>query len=167
MIDSLLRAIRVLLAVIRVVSVVLLISSVALNFTNIIGRYFFHSSIAWAEEAMLFLMVGCVFLGSGPVVWSGQHIRMDVFVRLMPDKVREALALLSELTLFATATLLVVFAWPTIRQLQAFDQRSLAAEIPLVIPQGAIPLGLSIMALLVACRLITGRWRSQARTPGH
>jgi TRAP-type C4-dicarboxylate transport system permease small subunit len=167
MIGSLLRAISALLGTIRVVSVILLVSSVALNFTNIIGRYFFHSSIAWAEEAMLFLMVGSVFLGSGPVVWSGQHIRMDVFVRLMPDKVREVLALLSELTMCAAAILLVVFAWPTIRQLQAFDQRSLAAEIPLAIPQGVIPLGLSIMALLVACRLATGRWRSQARMPGH
>jgi TRAP-type C4-dicarboxylate transport system permease small subunit len=167
MIQVLLRVVRALLALLRVVAGVLLVCSVLLNFANIVGRYFFHSSISWAEETMLFLMVGCVFLGSGPVAWSGRHIRMDVFVRMMPAKIRESLDLLSELVFLATAIMLVVFAWPTIRQLIAFDQRSLAADIPLAIPQAMIPIGLSIMAFLVAVRLLTGRWRGQSRTPLH
>jgi TRAP-type C4-dicarboxylate transport system permease small subunit len=167
MIDVLLRVVRSLLALLRIVSGVLLVCSVLLNFANIIGRYFFHSSISWAEETMLFLMVGCVFLGCGPVAWSGRHIRMDVFVRLMPAKFRQFLDLLSELVFVVTSIVLVTFAWPTIRQLEAFDQRSLAADIPLVIPQAMIPIGLSIMAFLVAVRLITGHWRGQSRTPGH
>jgi TRAP-type C4-dicarboxylate transport system permease small subunit len=167
MIEVLLRVVRSLLALLRIVSGVLLVCSVMLNFANIIGRYFFHSSISWAEETMLFLMVGCVFLGSGPVAWSGRHIRMDVFVRLMPEKLRQSLDLLSELIFVVTSIILVIFAWPTIRQLEAFDQRSLAADIPLVIPQAMIPIGLSIMAFLVAVRLITGRWRGQSRTLGH
>jgi TRAP-type C4-dicarboxylate transport system permease small subunit len=167
MIQVLLRGVRALLALLRIVAGVLLVCSVMLNFANIVGRYFFHSSISWAEETMLFLMVGCVFLGSGPVAWSGRHIRMDVFVRLMPAKIRESLDLLSELVFLATAIVLVIFAWPTIRQLIAFDQRSLAADIPLAIPQAMIPIGLSIMAFLVAVRLITGRWRGQSHTPLH
>lgn len=167
MIQVLLRGVRALLALLRIVAGVLLVCSVMLNFANIVGRYFFHSSISWAEETMLFLMVGCVFLGSGPVAWLGRHIRMDVFVRLMPAKIRESLDLLSELVFLATAIVLVIFAWPTIRQLIAFDQRSLAADIPLAIPQAMIPIGLSIMAFLVAVRLITGRWRGQSHTPLH
>ena len=167
MIKAMRRVVRVFLALLRIVSGVLLVSSVSLNFTNIIGRYFFHSSISWAEETMLFFMVGCVFLGSGSVAWSGRHIRMDVFVRLMPAKLRELLDLFSELVFLATAITLVIFAWPTIRQLAAFDQRSLAANIPLAIPQAMIPIGLSIMAFLVAARLITGHWRSQSNTRLH
>jgi TRAP-type C4-dicarboxylate transport system permease small subunit len=166
MIDVLLRVVRSLLALLRIVSGALLVCSVLLNFANIVGRYFFRASISWAEETMLFLMVGCVFLGSGPVAWSGRHIRMDVFVRLMPAKLRQFLDLLSELVFVVTATTLVIFAWPTIRQLEAFDQRSLA-DIPLVIPQAMIPIGLSIMAFLVAVRLISGHWRDQSRTLGH
>jgi TRAP-type C4-dicarboxylate transport system permease small subunit len=167
MIDGLLRVVHALLAIVRTLAATLLVGSVSLNFVNIIGRYFFRSSIAWAEEAMLFLMVGCVFLGSGPIAWSGRHVRMDVFIQLMPAKLREALVLFAELTACLASFVLVIFSWPTIRQLYAFDQRSLAAEIPLFIPQGVIPLGLAIMALLVACRLITGNWRSQAHTTDH
>src|SRR5262245_46187270 len=103
-----LHAIR---AVVRGLSGVLLICSVAINFANIIGRYFFHFSFPWAEEVMLFLMVGCVFLGSGMVTWSGGHIRMDVLVRMMPERVRVALGLLSELAFLVTAIVIVVFAY--------------------------------------------------------
>jgi TRAP-type C4-dicarboxylate transport system permease small subunit len=163
MIDNLLWGVRALLAIIRVLSGVMLAASVALNFANVIGRYFFSVSIPWAEEAMLFLMVGCVFLGNGVVAWSGRQIRMDIIVSRLPPKVREALDLFSELVLIATAVTIVIFAWPVIRDLAAFDQRSQAADFPLAIPQALVPIGLAIMALLVAVRLLTG----QRRSVGH
>jgi TRAP-type C4-dicarboxylate transport system permease small subunit len=163
MIDHLLRGVRALLAVIRVLSGVMLVASVALNFANVIGRYFFSVSIPWAEEAMLFLMVGCVFLGNGVVAWSGRRIRMDIIISRLPPKAREAVDLFSELVLIATAVTIVIFAWPVIRDLAAFDQRSQAADFPLVIPQALVPIGLAIMALLVAVRLLTG----QRRSAGH
>ena len=80
MIDHVLRGVRALVAVLRVLAGVLLVASVALNFANVVGRYFFSASIYWAEEIMLFLMVGCVFLGNGVVAWSGRQLRMDVIV---------------------------------------------------------------------------------------
>jgi len=167
MIETLLHVVRALLAIIRGLAGVLLICSVALNFGNIVARYFLHSSISWAEEVMLFLMVGCVFLGSGIVTWSGRHIRMDIIVRLMPEKVRAALDLFSELVFLVTAIALLVFAWPVILQLVAFDQRSLAANMPLAIPQAMIPIGLLFMAFLVIARLITGRRRDLSSGSSH
>ena len=159
MADNLLRVVRALLAIIRGIAGTLLICSVTLNFANIFGRYFIHSSISWAEEAMLFLMIGCVFLGSSIVAWSGRHIRMDIVYRLMPENIRIILDLFSELVFLLTAIVLVVFSWPVIRQLVAFDQRSLAANIPLAIPQAMIPIGLLIMAFMVVAHFFTGRSR--------
>src|SRR5436305_7823554 len=164
MIENLLRGVRGLLAVISVLSGVLLSLSVALNFANVIGRYFFNASIPWAEEAMLYLMVGCVFLGNGLVAWSGRYIRMDIIVNALPAKLRALLELFSELVFLATTITIVVFAWPVIRDLAAFDQRSQAADFPLVIPQALIPIGLSIAALLAAVRLLVGR---RAANTGH
>jgi TRAP-type C4-dicarboxylate transport system permease small subunit len=150
----LLRSANALMTVTRTLSALLLIGSVTINFANIIGRYFFSVSLQWAEEMMLFLMVGCVFLGTGLVGWSGRQIRMDVIVSLFPRPIRQALEVFSELVTIATSLLLAVFAWPVIHMLAEFDQRSQAANIPLVIPQAMVPLGLTIMALLVAIRLI-------------
>src|SRR3954453_8230097 len=156
MTDQLLRGVRALVSVLRILAGVLLIASIALNFANVIGRYFFNTSIFWAEEVMLYLMVACVFLGNGVVAWSGRQLRMDVIVGMMPVHVQKELELLAELTFIVVAAIGVAFSLPVVRDLWMFDQRSPSAELPMVIPQAMVPIGLSIMILLVIVRLITG-----------
>ncbi len=155
MIDIVLKCVRAVLAVTRAVSAIALFASVLLNFANVVGRYFFSVSISWAEEAMLFLMVACVFFGGIAVAWQGRQIRMDVIVGMMPPKAREAFNLFAELAFIATAVALTIFAWPVIVDLAAYDERSEAANFPLVIPQGLVPIGLSLMAIMVVVRLLT------------
>ncbi len=165
MIEAILKGVRGLLSVTRALAAIFLISSVAINFANIIGRYVFSVSIPWAEEIMLFLMVGCVFTGCCAVAWEGRQIRMDVIIGMLPAKLRDSFDLLSDLVLIATAAAITVFAWPVITDLAAFDERSQAANFPLVIPQAMVPIGYSLMALLVAVRLIV-RWRRGAGGAG-
>jgi TRAP-type C4-dicarboxylate transport system permease small subunit len=148
------RGAKALMAALRVASGAMLAASVGINFANIIGRYFLSVSLSWAEEAMLFLMIGCVFLGAAPVGWAGRHIRMDVVISLLPPRARKAFDLLSDLATIATCLALAVFAWPVMTMLAELDQRSQSADIPLVIPQAALPVGLTLMALLIAIRLI-------------
>src|SRR6202167_6741217 len=154
MIDALVTGVGWLLLITRTIAGICLLGSVAINFANIIGRYFFSVSIPWAEEIMLSLMVVCVFTGCCAVAWEGRQIRMDVVVGMLPEKARQFLALLSELVMIATAAAVTAFAWPVITQLAAFDERSQAANFPLVIPQAMIPIGYTLMALLVAVRLM-------------
>jgi TRAP-type C4-dicarboxylate transport system permease small subunit len=156
-IEAIVKAVRLLLLFTRAAAGIFLISSVAINFVNIIGRYFFSVSIPWAEEIMLFLMVGCVFTGCCAVAWDGRQIKMDVIVAMLPPRLRELLQVLSELAMIAAAAAVTVFAWPVISQLAEFDERSQAANFPLVIPQAMVPIGYTLMALLVAVRLLT--WR--------
>ena len=160
MIEAIHKAVHWLLTFTRSASAICLIASVIINFTNIIGRYFFNVSIPWAEEIMLFLMVGCVFTGCCAVAWEGRQIRMDGLISMMPPKIKDLFTLLSELVLIATAIAVTKFAWPVITQLAAFDERSQAANFPLVIPQAMVPIGYSLMALLVAVRLLTPRPRA-------
>lgn len=162
MIETLVRGAKAAMAFLRWASGLLLLASVAINFANIIGRYFFSVSLQWAEEMMLFLMVGCVFLGIGLVGWSGRHIRMDVIVSLLPPRGRRAMEVFADLVVIATSLTLAFIALPVIRMLAAFDQRSQAADIPLVIPQAMVPLGLTLMALLVAIRLLAGARKNGA-----
>jgi TRAP-type C4-dicarboxylate transport system permease small subunit len=157
MIEAVLNGVRSLLSFTRAVSGICLIASVAINFANIIGRYFFSVSIPWAEEIMLFLMVGCVFTGCCAVAWEGRQIRMDVIISMMPARARDFFYLLSELVLIATAVAVTIFAYPVVSQLAAFDERSQAANFPLVIPQAMVPIGYTLMGLLVAIRLLTRR----------
>jgi TRAP-type C4-dicarboxylate transport system permease small subunit len=164
-IEAIYKGVDWLLTFTRSVSAICLIGSVAINFANIIGRYCFSVSIPWAEEIMLFLMVGCVFTGCCAVAWESRHIRMDVMISALPPKLHDFFILLSELVLIATAIAITIFAYPVITALAAFDERSQAANFPLVIPQSMVPIGYSLMALLVAVRLLTPRRRTAARQP--
>jgi TRAP-type C4-dicarboxylate transport system permease small subunit len=139
---------------IRIASGVLLVGSVAVNFANIIGRYFFAVSIQWAEEVMLFLMIACVFLNCGLVGWAGRQIRMDAFVSLLPPRPRAIVELACELVVIATSLLVAAMAWPVVSMLAELDQRSQAANIPLVLPQAMMPIGFLLMGLLIAIRLL-------------
>jgi TRAP-type C4-dicarboxylate transport system permease small subunit len=151
--DVLLRGAGALMAALRVASGAMLVASVGINFANIIGRYFLSVSLSWAEEAMLFLMIGCVFLGAAPVGWMGRHIRMDVVVSLLPPRARRIFEIFSDLVTAATCVALAIFAWPVMTMLAELDQRSNSANIPMVIPQSALPIGLLLMALLIVVRL--------------
>ena len=104
---------------------------------------------------------------SNGVAWSGRQLRMDVIVAMMPVPVQKVLALVAELTFIVVAVAIVVFAWPVIRDLWMFDQRSQSAELPMVIPQIMIPIGLSLMAFLVVVRLLTGGDRIPSDHSGH
>ena len=141
------RGAKALIAALRLAAGGMLAASVAINFANIVGRYFLSVSLSWAEDAMLFLMIGCVFL------WAGRHIRMDVVMSLLPPRARKAFDIFSDLVTIATCLALAVFAWPVMTMLTELDQRSQSANIPLVIPQAVLPLGLVLMAFLIAVRL--------------
>ena len=154
MLDILRRGANALMAALRVAAGLMLVASVAINFANIIGRYVLSVSLSWAEEAMLFLMIGAVFLAAPPVGWLGRHIRMDVVVSLLPPRMRQAFEIFSDLVTIATCIMVAYFAWPVMTMLHELDQRSQSANIPLVIPQAVVPIGLMLMALLIAVRLI-------------
>jgi TRAP-type C4-dicarboxylate transport system permease small subunit len=143
-----------LVAAIRGLTACLLLIAVTLNFANIIGRYLLSAPIAWAEEVMLFLLVAVVFLGSSVVSWEGRQIRMDVFLHMLPPVLRRCLEVIADLATIAVSIALIYFSWPVISMLVEFDQRSQAADFPLFVPQGLIPVGLGLTALLTAIRLL-------------
>src|SRR5262245_14393650 len=58
---------------------------VAINAANVAGRYLFHAPIIWAEEAMVYLMIVTVFFAAITVTWRNIHIRIDVFLKYVPE----------------------------------------------------------------------------------
>lgn len=146
--------IRGLVAGIQALTAILMLVAVGVNFANIVGRYVFFRPIASAEEVMLFLMVGTVFLGNSVVGWEGKQLRMDVLVQAMPSAIRRTLEVAADLAMIAVCIALIGLGWPAVEMLAEFDQRSEAANIPLVIPQALVPIGLGLNAFLVGARLV-------------
>ena len=142
------------LRAIRAVLGILILAGVALNFANVVGRYVFFAPIIWAEEVLVFIMVWCVMLGATLVTWENQHLRMDAVHHLTPPRVRRWLNLLSTLAFLGAAVFLLVQSVRVVAVIAGTGQRSVVAEIPMVIPYGVIPLsfGLIVLALLLRFR---------------
>src|SRR5215469_12273422 len=111
MIEVIHKGVRGLLALTRSLSAIFLISSVTINCANVVARFVFNSSFTWAEEVILFLMVGAVFTGCCAVAWENRHIRMDVLLRLLPPRLGALLGLVSDLVLIAVAVVVCVFSY--------------------------------------------------------
>ena len=152
--DDGMTTIRYLVTGLQALTAVFMLVAVALNFANIVGRYVFLQPIASAEEIMLFLMVGTVFLGNAVVGYEGKQLRMDVLLRASPRRLRQGLEIAADLTMIAVCVILIWIGWPAVQMLAEFDQRSPAAEIPMVIPQALVPIGLGLNACLVTVRLL-------------
>jgi TRAP-type C4-dicarboxylate transport system permease small subunit len=151
------KAIRALASVILALSAISLLIAVVLNLANVVGRYVFHAPIDSAEELMAFLLVATVFLGNSVVGWRGRQIRMDVILHMLPAGWRRGFDLLADIGMIVVSVALIVAGWPAIQMLVEFDDRSQTADIPLVIPQALVPIGLALIAFLVAARLLGAR----------
>jgi TRAP-type C4-dicarboxylate transport system permease small subunit len=149
----------------RIIAALMLVAIVGINAANVAGRYIFSAPFAWGEEVMLYLMIVAIFVAAPAVTWDGTNIRMDILARAVPQRVRRFLEALADLVSLCVAALLVYASVPIVVQLIAFDQRSHAAEIPMALPQGAIPLGLALSVLALIARELSGKAAQHAASP--
>jgi TRAP-type C4-dicarboxylate transport system permease small subunit len=147
--------VKKLIEAVHSISAVLLIIAIVVNCANVIGRYVFSYPFAAAEEIMLFLLVAIVFFGNSVVAFQGRQIRMDIFLLALPTRVRRWIDIISDIVALAVSALLIAFGWPVITMLAEFDQRSQAADLPLVVPQSAIPVGLGLTIIFLCSRIVS------------
>ena len=156
------RVIEVVNRALSVVSTLLLVAIVAINGVNVAGRYLFSSPISWGEEVMLFMMIVGVFLATPAVTWDGSHIRMDLVAKALPVGMRRMLEALADFVSLAVAVLMVYVGVPIVLRLVEFNQRSDAADIPVALPQSAIPLGFTLVAIALIARELSGKTAEDA-----
>ncbi|MFM9885081.1 MAG: TRAP transporter small permease [Burkholderiales bacterium] len=160
-IDKLARALQVL-------ATVMLICIVAINTANVIGRYVFSMPIGWAEEIMLYLLIGAVFLTFVRITHQAAHVRMDMLVRALPSRFRVAMETVADTVTMLVCLTAVYAGTPIVIKFVEFDQRSDSSNIPLAIPQGVMPLGFACAALVLAVGIVARiRDRNGASSESH
>lgn len=132
----------------RVIVVLALAAIFVIVFVNVVLRYGFGWSLAWAEETARFLMVFGVFAGAGLALREGRLVEIDLFVALLPRPLRLAVRWATVLAMGAfMAALLwlgvefVAFGWP---------KETMATQIPRGVPYLALPLGAALFLVHLA-----------------
>lgn len=132
----------------RVVVALALAAIFLIVFVNVVLRYGFGSSLAWAEEIARFLMVFGAFAGAGLALREGRLVEIDLFVAPLPRPLRLAVRAGAVLLMagFMAALLwfgidFVAFGWP---------KETMATQIPRGIPYLALPIGAALFLVHLA-----------------
>jgi TRAP-type transport system small permease protein len=142
-----------------VVAALSLLCIVAINGANVVARYFFGRAFSWAEELMLFLMILGVFSGAVAVTWRNLHIRIDTVVERLPAAIRRTAVVIASLASIAILSVVMVASFQLVSLLQSMDQRTDALNAPSWLPQSFVTIGLGLMVLMLAAKVITSLHR--------
>jgi len=72
-------------------------------------RYVFGLGAQFAEPVSIFFAIQLAFYGGAACLRAGAHLRLEAFVKMMPERVRPVAALLSKLLLGVVAVVMVVY----------------------------------------------------------
>jgi TRAP-type C4-dicarboxylate transport system permease small subunit len=141
--------------VIELVLAIAFILAVVLNFTNVVGRYVFGVALLGSDEVQVFVMVAMTFLGAAVVTRRNQHLRMDVLVRYMPERVRWLLRIAEQVLLIVLAAFVLSQSWFYAGQMLRIGRSSDMAGVPMWIPHSFVALGFALMLLIACWRLVS------------
>jgi TRAP-type C4-dicarboxylate transport system permease small subunit len=109
----------------------------------------------WAQDLAVYFMIGGAFLGQGAVMLDDAHVRVDVFIRMMSDRLR---VFCVRLTLAIGLIYTAAMTW------EGYVQSSFSREIgrmstslfriPTWIPEAAIPIGFGLLSLAILYQII-------------
>ncbi|ALM51037.1 TRAP transporter small permease [Halomonas huangheensis] len=112
-------------------------------------RYIAGGAPIWTDELARFLIIGCVMLAMGTVWVEGRHMRVALIERLLPQSL---LTLLLWYQWLLTLVLAVGGAWFSYHYAQSVAMfTSQGLGISRSIPVMSVPIGFSLLALMVIC----------------
>jgi TRAP-type C4-dicarboxylate transport system permease small subunit len=133
----------------------MIVAMAGITAAEVIARFFFDVSFELADELGGYLLVGCVFLGLGPALAGGSMLRVEMVEQRLPPAVRRVLELLFHLGALAVSAIALYWIW---RQVESsFRRETVSAswlEVPIWLPQAAMPLGLALLILTLLVGLV-------------
>ncbi len=143
---------RIFFVVPRIFVGTLVLALVAITGANVVARYVFLSPFFWADEALVYVMIAFVYISAIMVAWDGRHLKMDILLQLLKSPWKEIVNFMAA-TLFVGICAFVVVQSFQVTLIQAeFGKRSVAAEIPMVIPHSMVLIAFFFMMVAVIVR---------------
>jgi TRAP-type C4-dicarboxylate transport system permease small subunit len=122
---------------------------------QVFGRYVLGHAPSWSEELARYLMVWMTMLGSAAVLRSSGHISVTTVTDRLPPAALAVVLALRDAALVATSGVLAW--WGVLFAGLNAAQQSAAMEIPMTVPYAALPVGATLIILLVVLTRLSGR----------
>src|SRR5690625_727675 len=126
---------------------------VLIMFVQSTSRYVTGTSFSWGSELAQYLHIWQIWIGASLAVRVQSHIQVDVFINLLPPKMKRYLKVLSLLCWFFFAGFLAYEGSKYVMEVFASGQTSPSIHVPMWIPYLAIPMGGSLMIIRLIQRI--------------
>ena len=150
---------------IEAIAAALIVAEIAILFMGVVARYFLQMPLVWTDEVASLLFLWLVSLGAAVAFRHGEHMRMTALVAKASPTLR---AFLDTLAITAALAFLLLNLWPAYEHV--LDEAAVttpALDISAAWRAAALPVGLSLMALMTLLRLFkTAGWRLAAAAAG-
>jgi len=139
---------------VEAVAAALLVGIIALLLAGVISRYVFSLPIVWIDEVASMSFLWLAMLGSAMAVDRSEHLRLTLFVGMLPEKVH---ALANTLALLLMALFLGVMLRPAYEYaIEESYITSAALNIPMSFRAAALPVGVGLMLILAVANALKG-----------
>ena len=135
-----------------VVCVISIVCMTVLIFTGVVSRYVFEVGARFAEPMSIFFTVQLTLYGSAICYRSQAHLRLEVFVRMLPDRLQHLPHYLVH-GLMATIACLMVYYGYSLAETTWFQSYPEFDEIKVGVVYSAIPGGGAVTLLFVIERV--------------
>ena len=98
----------------------LICALIALNFTQMITRYFISFTFTWGEEVSILSLLYATAVGAPWVILRRGHLRMDATDKLLTPKMKVAAHWAQHVLLFAMAVIFIYTGWKTMKSNQGY-----------------------------------------------
>lgn len=149
----------------RAILGLILIVLIIMGFISVVCRFVLRVPLAWAEEFMLFCMVWIAYLGASAAANERKHVRVGLFVGLMPKPIQKAVSLLADVLWVVCALFLIYLGYIVTSGYIAHKAASLGGGYPYWIASISIPVGMILMTIRVILAMVdTMRGKSDERS---
>jgi len=104
---------------------------IVLAFVQVVLRNVFSFGFPWMEELLRLSVLWVGFLGASLAIRQGRHINIDVFSRMLPDRLKPCLRLVVDLVMLGVCLVFLSAAVEYIRVEKEFGDISDALGVPL------------------------------------
>ena len=132
---------------------VIVLAAIAINISNIVGRYVLNMPVSWAEEVMSYMIIWGVFVAAAAVTYQGLHLRMDLLLAMMRGLAPKLIGVLTVLLIVICSLFVMRQSVKIVELYFMTGETSMGARVPLIYPHAALLIGFALMAAAAVVRI--------------
>ena len=120
---------------------------------DVAGRYILNSPIKFADEISEYSLLAIAFLGLGLALKEGAHIKIDVITMRLPQRIQDWLEGISSIVALFYVVFFIYYTYQLVIDSYSIGAVSIVMRAPVFVVQAVMPIGLTILALLLVAQI--------------